>query len=251
MINEVRRHLITAVALGSVIGLMGAAPTAAQDADFLFKRPTVTLGLRIGYAVPSANSEVFDFTRQELTVDKSDFSAPFIGGELDIHLTERFDIAVGLGVGRSETRSEFRDWVDDQDLPIEQDTRFQRVPLTIGGKAYLTERGRRVSRLVWVPKKIAPFVGAGVGMVWYRFEQIGDFVDFETLEIFSDRFDSSGSSPMAYAGAGVDVSLGSKWIVTGEARYSWASAGMDRDFVGFEDIDLNGFRAMVGFSVRM
>jgi hypothetical protein len=38
--------------------------------------------------------------------------------------------------------------------------------------------------------------------------------------------------------------------VNGEARYSWASAEMGRDFVGFDNIDLTGFKVMLGFSVR-
>jgi hypothetical protein len=50
--------------------------------------------------------------------------------------------------------------------------------------------------------------------------------------------------------AGLDYSLGPRWLVNGEARYSWASANMGRDFVGFDDIDLTGFRASVGVSVR-
>jgi opacity protein-like surface antigen len=240
----------------SVLGLTLLAATVpaggatAQGTDFLFRRPSVTVGARIGYALPRAGSEVFDFTREQLTVDKSDFNALALGGELGVRVLERLDVALGVGFEKSSTRSEFRDWVDDDDLPIEQETRFTRVPVTVGVKAYLLERGRRISRLAWIPEKWAPYLGAGAGIVWYRFEQVGDFVDFDTLEIFFDEFDSEASSPLAYVAAGLDYSLGPRWLVNGEARYSLASAAMGRDFVGFDDIDLNGFRASVGVSVR-
>ncbi len=248
--HRLRRHLLWPLVTAGISGLLVVEGAAAQRADFLFKRPSVTLGLRAGYALPSAGSEIFDFTRRELTLDKSDFNAFYFGGEVGVRVSERFDVAAGLGFEKSDARSEFRDWVDDDNLPIEQDTRFTRVPLTVGAKAYLTERGRRISRFAWIPNRVVPYVGAGVGVVWYRFEQVGDFVDFETLEIFFDDFESRGSSPLAYAAAGVDISLGPRWLLNGEARYSWASAEMGRDFVGFDDIDLNGFRAMLGFGLR-
>lgn len=245
LFRMIGRSLLASISVGSAL-VQGAV---AQD--FLFKQPSVTLGIRMGYAFPSANSEIFDFTREQLTVDKSDFNAFAFGGELSVRVSNRFDVAASLGVSRSETRSEFRDWVDNDNLPIEQSTRFLRVPLTIGIKAYLADRGRRISSLAWIPSKWAPYVGVGGGYMWYQFEQVGDFVDFETLDIFFDDFESRDGSPMAYLAAGLDYSLGSRWLVTGEARYSWASAGMGTDFVDFDDIDLNGFRAVVGFSVRL
>ena len=251
MIREQVQHLFLAFGAALLAGVVLAEGATAQGTDFLFKRPTVTLGVRLGYAFPRAGSEVFDFTREQLTVDKRDFNGLSAAGEVTVRATDRLDAALNLGVEWSNTRSEFRDWVDDNDLPIEQDTRFTRVPVTLGVKAYLLERGRRISRSAWIPKKWAPYLGAGAGIVWYRFEQIGDFVDFDTLEIFFDEFESRGSSPVAYLAGGLDFSLGPRWLVNGEARYSWASAEMGRDFVGFDKIDLTGFKVMLGFSVRL
>ena len=251
MIREQVQHLFLAFGAALLAGVVLAEGATAQGTDFLFKRPTVSVGVRLGYAFPRAGSEIFDFTREQLTVDKRDFNGLSAAGEVTVRATDRLDAALNLGVEWSNTRSEFRDWVDDNDLPIEQDTRFTRVPVTLGVKAYLLERGRRISRSAWIPKKWAPYLGAGAGIVWYRFEQIGDFVDFDTLEIFFDDFESRGSSPVAYLAGGLDFSLGPRWLVNGEARYSWASAEMGRDFVGFDKIDLTGFKGMLGFSVRL
>jgi hypothetical protein len=245
-----RRHLIGALSAILVAGLALPGAAAAQGSGFSFNPPKVTLGLRLGYSLPSAGSEIFDFTQENLTVDKSDFNAVYFGGEFGVWIIEHLDVALGLGYERSDTRSEFKDWVGDDDLPIEQNTRFTRIPLTVGVKAYPWERGRRIGSLAWIPKRWAPYLGAGAGVLWYRFEQIGEFVDFETFDIFYDEFESRGSSLLAYLSAGVDVSLGTRWLVTGEARYAWASAEMERDFVGFDKIDLAGFRATAGFSVR-
>ena len=230
-------------------GAWAAEALAAQD--FLFQRPAITLGARIGYAIPRADSEIFDFTREELTVEKEDFNAVTLGADLGIRLSDRIDLALGIGYENSEIDSESREFVGTDDLPILQTTDFRRVPFTVGLKAYLTERGRRISDLAWIPAKFAPFVGGGAGFVWYEFEQDGEFVDYETLDIFNDYFSSSNGSLLAYVTAGFDYSLGLRWILTAEARYSWASADMGQSFIGFDKIDLNGLRAAFGFSVRL
>ena len=228
-----------------------AAADLAYAQDFLFGRPGMTVGLRFGYAMPRAEGEIFDFTRDELTIDEGDFNSAAFALDLGVRLTDRLDLQAGLGYENSEIDSEFRDFIGDDDLPILQTTSFARVPFTLGLKAYLTERGRRISDLAWIPAKWAPFVGGGVGLVWYEFEQHGEFVDYETLDIFFDRFTSNDASPLAYATAGFDYSLGLRWIFTAEARYSWASADMGDDFVGFDPIDLTGLRAALGFSLRL
>lgn len=252
MTGTLRRQLLFSLAgaLVAMPALASAAEAQGQGDGFLFSQPRVTLGVRFGYAVPRAGSEVFDFTREQLTVDKSDFNALSFSGELAVRATDRIDVALNAGYEGSSTRSEFRDWVDQDDLPIEQTTDFKRIPMTVGAKAYLVERGRRISRFAWIPRKVAPYVGAGGGIVWYEFEQVGDFVDFDTQDIFFDDFNSSGTSPMGYLAAGVDISISPRWVVTSEARYTLANAEMDRDFVGFEDIDLSGFTAGLGISVR-
>jgi len=241
------------VALGVALlaGGVLAGSATAQTPDFLFKRPTATLGVRVGYAIPRAGSEIFDFTREQLTLAKSDFNALSLAAELGVRATDRLEAVVSVEGEWSSARSEFRDFVDTQNLPIEQETKLTRVPVTVGMKAYLVEPGRRISQFAWIPNKLAPYIGAGGGFVWYKFEQTGDFVDFDTLDIFTDTFQSQGVSPLAYVATGLDVALGPRWLLNSEARYFWASAAMDRDFVGFDNIDLTGFRATVGMSVRL
>jgi hypothetical protein len=138
-------------------------------------------------------------------------------------------------------------------VPIVQTTRFQRVPVTGSIKAYLAPRGRSVGRLAWVPTKLAPYVGAGGGFLWYRFKQDGDFVDFarQTGNIFTSTFESDKWTPSAHAFTGVDYSLSPRVALTGEARYTWGRAPLNRDyFTGFERIDLSGVAATAGLSFR-
>ena len=235
----------------SVSMALPSGATAQDGGDgFLFKRPSVQFSIRGSYFVPRAGSEIYDFTRDQLTVDKRDFNLAGIGGEIAIRASERVDVAVNFGYGRSETLSEFRDFVGTDDLPILQTSELQRVPVTVGVKLYLADRGRTVSRFAWIPRKVAPYIGGGAGIVWYEFVQDGEFVDFDNFDIFADRFTSSGTAPTGHVFGGVDLSIGGPWVLTGEGRYSFASVEMDQDFVDFDDIDLSGFQLTVGLGVR-
>jgi hypothetical protein len=239
-----------------VAALLGAfalaRPALAQGAGngFLFTEPRGSFELRGGFAHANAGSDIFSFTTNELTIDRRDFSGFTIDGDLGFRIAPRFDVVVGGSYAGTRTPSEFRDFVDQNDLPIQQTTTFQRAPLTASVKAYLTPRGRSIGHYAWVPSKLAVYVGGGGGAMWYRFRQRGDFVDFETNEVFSDQFESSGWTPEAHAMAGFDLSLTPRFALTTQGRYSWAKATPDEDFSGFRKIDLSGFAVTAGLAVR-
>lgn len=225
-----------------------AAPLSAQD--FLFRDPRVTLGVRFGYAVPTASSDIFDDTRDLLTVERSDFNSAVWATQLAVRVTPRVDVALDVGFMRASTHSEFRHWVDTDDRPIEQVTEFDRTPVTLGAKMYFRDRGRSIGRFAWIPERWAPYVGAGAGYTWYRFEQDGDFVDFETLDIFPDRFVSEGKAATVYGAIGAEFSLGRSLLLTADGRYTWARGEMGSDFIDFDRMDLSGFQASAGLSIR-
>jgi len=81
-------------------------------------------------------------------------------------------------------------------------------------KAYLGEPGRSFGRFAWVPRRYAPYVGGGGGVMWYQLRQTGDFIDFKTLKIFGDQFESNGWTPTVEAFAGTDVSLSARFAVS-------------------------------------
>jgi hypothetical protein len=235
---------------GSLV-LGGVQDIGAQGArDFRFGEPHFSLAFNVGYGMPRASSDIYDFVMTDLTLQKSDFYSMVLGGSFGYRVTNRIELSLDVSYGNSNTRSEFRDWVDMDDLPIEQNTRLSWTPVTVNLKGYLWERGRRISQLAWVPGKWTPFLGVGGGEVYYNFRQAGDFVDFETLEIYSDTYRSSGDAGVFHVLAGAEWSLGPHFYLTGEGRYSWAEAQMDRDFVGFQPIDLSGFQGTVGLALR-
>jgi hypothetical protein len=242
------RHTPPAIGLALVLLALSAAPAAAQPApDFLFGSPKGMIGFRSGWVFASADSDLFQFVQRTLTVDRQDFNAPAIGVDLEIALTPRASVVTGFDFSQASKDSEYRDFVDNQRLPITQTTRLRELNLSGSVKFALTPRGREISSRAWIPAAATPYVGAGGGVLRYQFLQFGDFVDVNTanLEIFTDTLRSQGWTPSAHVFAGVDVRVWRRMYVSGEARYLWSNATPSRDF-DFDSIDLAGLKATVG-----
>ena len=228
-----------------------AASARAQDGDgFLFNPPTGSWSVRGGYAMPSANSDLFKFTTDNLTINRADFGAFDVGGDVALTLKPRLDLVFDISYSGMSKPSEFRNFVDNNQQPIQQTTSFQRTPLTVNLRYYLTERGRQIGHYAWVPNRVAPYVGAGVGAMYYDFEQKGDFIDDSTRAVFPDTFRSRGWAPVGQVLGGAEWMLGTNWALKTEARYVMGSAAPSSDFQGFHRIDLSGFATSAGFFLR-
>lgn len=198
-----------------------------------------------------ANSDVFAFVTDQLTVDRSDFSSPTFGTSLGIRLSGRNELMFDVSYAGMHRSSEFRDWVDQNDQPIQQTTSLRRIPITIGLRHYLTAPGRAIGQFAWIPARRSLYIAAGLGLMEYKFHQVGDFVDFTTLNVFPDEYVSQGWTPVAHAAAGVDIALGSFTMMNIEARYMWAHAPMSADFENFNHMDLSGASVTGGLTFRL
>jgi hypothetical protein len=243
----------TALALlvGVALSALPAVARAQGSGDgFLFKEPRASLTLRGGFAMPREGSDVFSDARSELTLGRSDFYSAALGLDLGFRVSPRLDLVLSTGYAGTSPRSEYRRWLGTDDLPIEQTTIFRRVPVTASLKAYLVSPGRSIGRFAWIPTQWAPYVGAGGGVMWYRFGQRGEFVNYETRDIVRDELTSSGWTSTVHALAGFDFSLTPRLALTTEGKYSWAKANLSDDYVGYQKIDLAGFTTTLGIQLR-
>ena len=240
------RLLLVALATVTV-----SRPSHAQTAGdgFLFHTPVGSWGFYGGFDRAFAGGDLFEFVTSELTLKRSDFSSVTFGGNVAIRILAHDDLVFDVSYASSSQGSEFRDWVDQNNQPIEQTTSLRRIPITVGLKHYLVPRGRSIGQFAWIPERHLPFVKLSAGLMHYRFRQIGDFVDVQTQRVFSDAFESKAWTPVLRAGGGLDVTVGGV-VFTGEARYTWAKGPVGRDYVGFHRIDLSGLSATAGFAVR-
>lgn len=217
--------------------------------DFLFGRPDGWVGIRTGRLFSRAGSDWYGFVTDQLTIDRDDFAATDLSADIGVTLSRRADIVAGLGFTSSAIGSEYRRFVDNNRLPISQQTRLRTVGLTSSVRMALWDRGRQIGQLAFVPRRVVPFVGAGGGALWYRLEQAGDFVDFVDLSVFDARFESRGWAPTLHVLAGVDVRVARRLNVTVDGRYQWAAATLNSTWVDFDPIDLSGVRVTAGVNV--
>jgi hypothetical protein len=216
----------------------------------MFGAPKATVTVRGGFARPSESSDLYAFVRDELTIARGDFGGSSWSLDAALFVQPQLAVQFGIGISSATTPSVYRHWVDTNDREIEQTSSLRRLPLSAGLRYYLAPPGRSISRLAWVPARVAPYVAAGGGLTWYGFRQSGDFVDFQTNDVFNTVLNSSAWAPSAFGALGADYALGARVGLVGEARYDWASARLSSDFAGFNRIDLSGLAVTVGLSYR-
>jgi hypothetical protein len=239
--------------LATIVALSAASPAHAQRGGegFLFGAPKVSLTLYGGLASPTASSDLFTFSMRELTLGRSDFLSGGIGGDFAIAVSDRYDLVLGLSHSTSRARSEFREWVDNDDQPIEQTTTFRRVPVTASMRYHFAARGRRIGSVAWIPSQFVPFVGLGAGVMRYRFTQAGDFIDYDTMNVFADHYESAGIAPVVQGSLGAAWNLNTRLQLTGEVRYLHGRGKLSQDFSGFQKLDLSGATTSLGITLRL
>ena len=251
-----RRFRSIAVSFGAVLLLAVPrfAPIHAQVAagkGFLLGAPSGSLTLRGGWALASAGSDIFSFTTDNLTLNRRDFSSPLIGADLAFRVLSRTDVVISTSYEAANKRSEFRKFEDNNHQPIGQTTEFVRVPITVSVKQYLTDRGRSIGQLAWIPSRFSSYVGAGAGTTWYRFRQNGDWIDFTDMSVFTAQLQAESWTMSADAFVGGEWALSPRFSLVTEARYERAHAPIKSvDFSDFSPIDLSGFSTTAGIAVR-
>jgi hypothetical protein len=238
---------------GAALIAAAAMPLGAQGTGngYLFGEPTGGLGIRAGWFVASASSQFYRDAIRDLNVDKSDFSAPTLGADFALRLSPRIDVTFDGSFTSLTRSSHYRNFVDNNNQEIEQSTSLKRVPLTVNLKAYLSDRGRSVGRLAYIPSKVVPWIGLGAGAAWYNLQQSGDFINPTTSAVFNDHLETSGWGPAAQGMGGVDVTLTPRIALTGDARYLWSRAEMTDSYQGYDKIDLSGVSIALGVTFRL
>lgn len=229
----------------------GPSPLARTTprADFLFHQPRGWINVNGGLLMPRTSGDLFSFFRDQLTIGKGDFEAREIGLEVGVAVSPRFDLVTGVEGGRTQVGSEYRDFVTAGRQSINQSTKLSRASVTFGGRYALLGHGRRLSRFAFAPRRVSPFVGAGVTVAHYHLVQAGDFVDYQDLRIFNHYYSSSGWGVGQYVQAGADIQIWRAVFLQMHGKYTWAKSPLANDFVGFDGIDLSGFRSSTGISV--
>jgi hypothetical protein len=226
---------VTTCLLLAGAALLGPAADASAQQTFNF-----SLGLFTPRGEDArAEGDVLNANRNFLAFDLSDFNSASIGAEWLVPLGEFVEAGAGISFSRRTVDSVYADFVDADGSEIEQELRLRQVPLAFTVR--VLPLGQR--------NALQPYIGAGLGVINWRYSESGEFVDFaNNREIFRDQYvaDGSETGPVVVAGlrfGGESVSAG------GEIRYHSAEAELDERFAG-PVIDLGGWTYNFTIGVR-
>ena len=228
-------------------------PPQQTEPDFLFGHPRGFYGISGGWIQASQRGSIFDFVREQFTVDEGAFDSAMIRFAFGLALSPRTDLLFETGVNQATVPSENRKFLNDNntddtsdDYPITQTTQLKQVPLGVSVRYWLRPRGREVGRYAWVPHRVAPYVGIGGGTQRYRFTQEGNFVDYRDFVIFPGELHSQGWAASGHVFGGTSIKLTRRVFAGVEARYVWADTPLSNDFSFSDSIDLSGLRITGG-----
>lgn len=202
---------------------MVAAPASAGSLNILG-----------GYVTPSADSDIYTQNELETTFTKGDLNDFGITFGYDHFLTEHINLGGSLSYYRSVTLVEDVDFVFDDNSPILRDILLEIVPIELNLR--FLPVGREGS--------IIPYLGGGVGLYYWKYEENGDFVINRntTQDVITGLATSDGTDPGFHLEGGVYIPIARSLAITGEVKYWRADGDLDPQGFdpGFEPIDLSG-----------
>src|SRR5437763_11918272 len=181
------RHIWACVALLSCAMLLNAQPAHAQQ----------TFNVNLGYFTPHGQDarvagDVLTADRNFQTFAIKDFNGPSIGAEWLVPLGNFFEAGAGVSFTRRTVPSVYTRLVNANGSEIAQDLRLRTIPIDLTFRALP----------LGVHNGFEPYIGAGLGIVSWRYSEAGQFVDTADNSIFNGSFVGTGTAtgPVAMGG---------------------------------------------------
>ncbi len=233
------RRLVTSLSAITVFalvsGFLGTPSASAQEQS---------VNLFIGGFVPRSvdarpDDDVLVNDQNFLAFNVKDFKGATYGGEWLVGIGNNLEAGLGIGYYSRTVPSVYLNQVNENGSEIQQDLKLRIVPFT--ATVRFLPLGRHAA--------IQPYIGAGVGVLRFRYSETGQFVDSDNT-IFNGNFVGSGTATGPVILGGVRFPL-DRFDVGGEIRYQSAKGDLpaDQTFAG-PRIDLGGFNYLFTFNIR-
>jgi len=194
-----------------------------STSGFSLNSPTkFVLGLHLGLSMPQAKGGLYGWLTNSLSFNKSDFRTPTYGFDFGIPFHPHFAAFASFDYNTFTKQSEYRHFVEDNGNSIMQTTTLSHASFVGTLRYYPRKMGEDVGSYAWVPARILPYIGAGVGVVHYDIFQYGNFVDEASplFDIHPDGLTSNGSALDKHLAAGLDIAISTRFVANMEARYA-------------------------------
>ena len=233
------RQSLCMVVVVSVLSLWLGTPVWAQHSS---------LSLNLGYfavrgeATPISDDVIAENLNLGLFAFALDqFNNASVGAEWLVQFGEYVETGFGVGSHQQTVLSGYNDFVKEGGTEITQDFKLRVTPVTATARVFPFGQQSAVQ----------PYAGAGVGFFSWRYSETGEFVDFNTFDVFRERFVAEGSDVGTVYLGGLRVLTGSRLTVGLEVRYQDVQGvvGIDQGFLD-ERIDLRELTTSFTFNVQ-
>lgn len=227
--------LVSVLAAGSVMA-------AGQVADRAFQ-------FKFGGFFLHGDSDFWVETEDVFTLDSGDFDGGMVGFTYLTTMSNHLEVGLNVDFYNETVFSAYRDFTDADGFRIFHDTSLSMVPLSVDLRFLPAGRyGTRGSRGQVLVRRPVFYLGGGLGVNFFEYEEVGDFVDFDLEEVIFDRFLDTGAAFSAHALAGIELPVSPGLGLLIEGRYTWSEEDLGSDFAGLGKLDLGGTSVSVGLS---
>jgi len=198
-----------------------------------------SINFKIGLFSPSLQSDLWEDNMNNLAFNKTDMLDTYYGAEYEFFLNRIASFSVEIGKYSKEIYSEYKDYTFADDSPIFQNIYLSVTPIEANIKLYPFGH-RRV---------FFPFLGVGVGLYAWTYQQWGDFVIFPDLDIQEGFAETKTFSFGFNARAGLVLRFHHRFAFALEGKYQYVRGQLSGSFEGFEMLDLGGLTATAGIHI--
>jgi len=195
-----------------------------------------SFNFKLGLFQPAANSDLWSINLENLRFSKPDLRHSQFGFEYEQFFSRLFSLSIGVGGYTRQIDSEYRDYEKDNGSPIEQSVYLKITPFEMNFRLFPLGYGSIFS----------PYIGIGGGIYSWRYEQFGEFINFETMEF------SEGVAVTHTSSFGATAQVGFLWRFTRstgislEGKYQWLKGNLSAAFEDFAPLDLSGYIIRAG-----
>jgi outer membrane protein W len=214
-------------------------PLNAQGRSYSPHHYFQSVNLKIGLFQPNMNSDLWEVNMENLALNKQDMQEIYYAIEYEFFFNPRLSLCVEAGHYEKEHFSQYTEYEYDDGSPIYQNIALSVTSIELNLKIYPIGHKRIVN----------PYIGGGLGINSWHYEQWGDFLNFDDLTVSEGYADTKAYTLGFNAKAGFLFRIKQNVGFSFEARYLYLQGQLSSLFEGFEKLDMSGMAYSLGINL--
>jgi len=198
-----------------------------------------SVNLRIGLFQPNMNSDLWEVNMENLYLSEQDMQNVYYAVEYEFFFNRILSLSIEGGSYDNEHYSQYRDYTYDDGTPINQNLALRTTSVEVNLRIYPI--GHKYV--------FNPYIGGGLGIHRWVYEQWGDFINFDDLTVDEGYADTRAYTLGFNGRAGFLIKFKRSFGFSFEAKYLFLKGELSSLFEGFEKFDLSGLSFTAGINL--